>query len=143
VSHLPEHAEYRSQRERETYHVDSLPLRLSGTVSTVTHRPTPPQHMFKGCVKRKRAADEIGLMIELRGLSPRANYTDRKAAAFWRSQCQILLTEGVTWEAQRIPTAVFSVSRPEPLLFLSSASLIVPTRLSGPWSRPTTSQKIW
>jgi hypothetical protein len=34
-------------------------------------------------------------------------------------------------------------SRPEPLLFLSSSSFIVVTRLSGPCSRPTTSQKIW
>jgi hypothetical protein len=33
--------------------------------------------------------------------------------------------------------------RPEPLLFLSSSSSIVLTRLSGPRSRPTTSQKIW
>jgi hypothetical protein len=34
-------------------------------------------------------------------------------------------------------------SRPEPLLFLSSSSSIVLMRLSGPNSRPTTSQKIW
>jgi hypothetical protein len=34
-------------------------------------------------------------------------------------------------------------SRPEPLLFLPSSSSIVLTRLSGPRSRPTTSQKIW
>jgi hypothetical protein len=33
-------------------------------------------------------------------------------------------------------------SRPEPLLFLSSSSSIVLTRLGGPRSRPTTSQKI-
>jgi hypothetical protein len=35
------------------------------------------------------------------------------------------------------------LSRPEPLLFFSSSSSIVLTRLSGPSSRPTTSQKIW
>jgi hypothetical protein len=34
------------------------------------------------------------------------------------------------------------LSRPEPLLFLPSSSSIVLTRLSGPRSRPTTSQKI-
>jgi hypothetical protein len=34
-------------------------------------------------------------------------------------------------------------SRPEPLLFLPSSSSIVLTKLSGPRSRPTTSQKIW
>jgi hypothetical protein len=33
--------------------------------------------------------------------------------------------------------------RPEPLLFLSSTSSVVLMRLSGPRSRPTTSQKIW
>jgi hypothetical protein len=48
---------------------------------------------------------------------------------------------------------VFSVTDPygrtlgfldlEPLLFLSSSSSIVLTRLGGPRSRPTTSQKIW
>jgi hypothetical protein len=34
-------------------------------------------------------------------------------------------------------------SRPEPLLFLRSNSLVVLTRLSGLCSRPTTFQKIW
>jgi hypothetical protein len=35
------------------------------------------------------------------------------------------------------------LSRPEPLLFLSSSSSVVLTRLSGPRSRSTASQKIW
>ena len=43
---------------------------------------------------------------KLRGLSPRANSTDRAAAAGRRSQCQLLRIEGVTWSAQRVPTAV-------------------------------------
>jgi hypothetical protein len=34
-------------------------------------------------------------------------------------------------------------SRPEPLLFLSSSSSIVLTRLNGPRSTPTTSKKNW
>jgi hypothetical protein len=34
-------------------------------------------------------------------------------------------------------------SRPDPLFFLSSSSSIVLTRLSGPRSRPTASQKLW
>jgi hypothetical protein len=34
------------------------------------------------------------------------------------------------------------ISRPEPLVFLSSSSSVVLTRLSGPRSRPTTSRKI-
>jgi hypothetical protein len=45
------------------------------------------------------------------------------------------------WSAQRIPTAVFSLSRPEPL-FLPSSSSIVLARLSEPRSGPTTSQEI-
>jgi hypothetical protein len=35
------------------------------------------------------------------------------------------------------------ISRPEPLLFLPSSSSVVLTRLSGPRSTSTTSQKIW
>jgi hypothetical protein len=38
--------------------------------------------------------------------SPQANYTDRATAACRRSQCQLLLIEGVAWSAQRIPAAV-------------------------------------
>jgi hypothetical protein len=40
------------------------------------------------------------------------------------------------------PLRLYSrISSPEPLFFLSSSSSIVLTRLSGPGSRPTTSQK--
>jgi hypothetical protein len=35
----------------------------------------------------------------LHGLSPRANYTDRATAAFWRSDCQLLRIEGAAWSA--------------------------------------------
>jgi hypothetical protein len=45
---------------------------------------------------------------KLRGLSPRANYTDRATAACRRSQCQLFRIEGATWPAWRIPTAVSS-----------------------------------
>jgi hypothetical protein len=41
------------------------------------------------------------------------------------------------------PTAVFLALYMEPLHFVSSSSSIVLTSLSGPRSRPTTSQKIW
>jgi hypothetical protein len=47
--------------------------------------------------------------VNLHGLSPRPNYTDRATAACRRSDCQLLRIEGVTWSAWRIPTAVFSV----------------------------------
>jgi hypothetical protein len=40
------------------------------------------------------------------------------------------------------PTAVISISRPEPLLFPPSITSVVLTSLSGPRSRPNTSQKI-
>jgi hypothetical protein len=35
----------------------------------------------------------------LHGLSPRTNYTDRAAAAFRRSDCQVLRIEGTMWSA--------------------------------------------
>jgi hypothetical protein len=38
--------------------------------------------------------------------SPQANYTDRATAACWRSYCQLLRIEGVTWSVQWIPMAV-------------------------------------
>jgi hypothetical protein len=41
------------------------------------------------------------------------------------------------------PLPYSRISRPDPLLFLSSSSSVVVTRLSGPRSRRTTSQKIW
>jgi hypothetical protein len=49
----------------------------------------------------------------------------------------------VSWSAQRISQPYSRFSRPEPLLFLPTSSSVVLTRLSGPRSRPTTSQKIW
>jgi hypothetical protein len=78
-----------------------------------------------------------------RGLSARANYTDGASAACRPKLVPALRIEGVAWSAQRIPTAVFSISRPEPLLCLPSSSSIVLTRLRGAHSRPTTCQKIW
>jgi hypothetical protein len=36
---------------------------------------------------------------KLHGLSPRANYADRVAAACRRSDCQLLRIEGATWSA--------------------------------------------
>jgi hypothetical protein len=67
---------------------------------------------------------------KLHGLSPRANYTDRATAACRRSDCQLLLIEGATWSAWRIPTAVFSVFWTGAATFLSSSSSVVLTRLS-------------
>ena len=43
---------------------------------------------------------------KLRGLSPRADYTDRAAAAGRRISANFCGYRGVTWSAQRVPTAV-------------------------------------
>jgi hypothetical protein len=72
----------------------------------------------------------------LRGFSPKANYTDRATAACRRSYCQLLRIESVAWSAQLIPTAFnLGVLDPESLLFHSSSSSVIVTRLSGPRSR--------
>jgi hypothetical protein len=65
-------------------------------------------------------------------------------AASRRSKCQLLRIKGVAWSAQQIPTAVkLDVLDPEPLHFHSNITSVILTRLCGPRSRPTTSQKIW
>jgi hypothetical protein len=83
-------------------------------------------------------------LIKLRGFSPQANYTYRATAACRRSECQLLRIEGIAWSTQRIPMSVnLNFIDPEPLLSHSSSASVILTRLSGPRSRPTTSQKIW
>jgi hypothetical protein len=54
---------------------------------------------------------------KLRGLGPRANYTDRVTAACQRSHFQLFGIRGVAWSVQRISTAVFSIFRPVLILF--------------------------
>jgi hypothetical protein len=66
-----------------------------------------------------KAANCFVMRKKLRGLSPRANYTDRTTAACRRSYCQLFLKESAAWSEWRIPMAVKSVSRPKKLLFLS------------------------
>ena len=82
--------------------------------------------------------------IKLRGLSPRANYTDRAAAAGRRSLVPTFADRGVS-RGQRngSPRPLISVFWTEAATFYSSSSSIDLTRLSGPRSRPTTTQKIW
>jgi hypothetical protein len=80
------------------------------------------------------------ITTKLRSFSPQAYYTYRATAACRRRQCQLLRIEGVAWSAQRIPTAVnLDLLKPEPLLFHSSSSSVILTRLSGPRSRSTSS----
>jgi hypothetical protein len=54
---------------------------------------------------------------------------------------KLLRIESVATSAQRIPYGRILVFRPKPLLFLPSSSSVVLTRLSGPRSRATTSQR--
>jgi hypothetical protein len=75
---------------------------------------------------------------KLRGLSLRANYTDRRLSA------KLVWIEGYRVVSAANPLRPYSrISRPESLLCLSSSSSIVLTKLSGPCSRPPTSRKIW
>jgi hypothetical protein len=82
-------------------------------------------------------------ITKLRGLSPQANYSDRATAIVGdvsANFCGYSVLGGQLDGSLR-PYSQFS--RPESLLFLPSSSSVVLTRLSGPRSRPTTSQKIW
>jgi hypothetical protein len=75
-------------------------------------------------------------------LISRTNDTDRGTTACRRSKCQLLADEGCHLASVTNPYGRISVSRPEPLPFLSSSSSVVLTRRSGPRSRLTMSQKI-
>jgi hypothetical protein len=81
---------------------------------------------------------------KLRAFCPQAKYTDRATGACRRSQSQLLRIEGVAWSGQLIPMVVnLNFLDLEPLLFHSSSSSVILTRLSGHRSRPTSCQKIW
>jgi hypothetical protein len=87
---------------------------------------------------------ETETKTKFHGFSPQANYVDRATAACRISYGQLLRIEGVAWSVQWIPTVVnLGFLDPEPQLFHSSSFSVILTRLSGPGSRPTTSQKIW
>jgi hypothetical protein len=75
------------------------------------------------------------------GLSPRANYIDRPIVSEVSANVcgQRVLRCQRDWSLRPYSR----LSKPEPLPFLPSSPSIVLTRLSVPWSRPTTSQKIW
>jgi hypothetical protein len=72
----------------------------SGTVNRV--------EISNSSYSRIHLPNGLELKTKLRGLSPQANYTDRATAACRRSWCQLLLIEGATCSAWRIPTAVIS-----------------------------------
>jgi hypothetical protein len=52
------------------------------------------------------------------------------------AKCQLLRSDGSQWPCSQI-------YRPELLLFLPSSFSVVLMRLSGPCSKPTTSQRMW
>jgi hypothetical protein len=102
-------------------------------------------HLIPSCLKVSSlfGVNYLHLIKQLRGFSPQANYTDRAIAACRQSYCQLRI-EGIAWSAQRNPAAVnLGFLEPEPLLLSSSSSSVILTRLSGPRSRPTASQKMW
>jgi hypothetical protein len=80
------------------------------------------------------------LTNELRGFRPRGNYTDRANAACRRNLCQICGLRVLSCQYNESLQPYSRFYRPEPLLLIPSSSSIVLTRLSGPRSRPTTSQ---
>ena len=111
---------------------------------------TEPQCLYKGALHFYHflpEMDECTVFLKqhktkLRGLSPRANYSDRAAAAGRRSQCQLLKLEGCHVVSATDPHGRFN------LCFLDRSryifiQVIDLTRLSGPRSRPTTTQKVW
>jgi hypothetical protein len=64
---------------------------------------------------------------ELRGLSPRANYTGRATAACWRSDCQFLRIEGCHVVRVKDPYGrILGFFREEPLLFFQVAPQLYP-----------------
>jgi hypothetical protein len=70
-------------------------------------------------------------MLKLRGLSPRANYTDRATASLSAKLMPMFADRGCRVSAADPYGSNVGFSRPEPLLFLLSNSSFVLMRLSG------------
>jgi hypothetical protein len=77
---------------------------------------------------------------KLRGLSPRAINVDRGPPLVGEVSVNFCREGMLRGLRKRSPRPYSRPFRPEPLLFLPSSFTIVLTRLSGPRSRPTTSQ---
>jgi hypothetical protein len=95
------------------------------------------------CLEKHARHDEPSALLEwvnkwLHGLSPRANYTGRATVACRRSDCQHLRLSVPRGQRDGYLREYSRFSRQESLLFLSSSSSIVLTRLSGPRSISTT-----
>jgi hypothetical protein len=88
------------------------------------------------------SVSKLELKTKLRGLSQRANYTDRATAALSAKLVPIFADRWCRAVSVTDPLAVLSAFRPQTLLFLPNSSSLVLTRLSGPRCRPTTFQRI-
>jgi hypothetical protein len=107
-------------------------------------------HSFSGSPANAVAVDHLVTQFSVthkktkfRGLSPRANYTDR-AIPLVGEVMPISADRGVSrGQCNGSPKPFSRLSIPKPLLFILSSSSIVLTRLSGSRSRPNTSQEIW
>jgi hypothetical protein len=73
-----------------------------------------------------------------RGLSPRANYTDRATAACRRSDCQLFADRGCYMVSVTDPYSRILGFLDRSCYFSVSISSVALTRLSGPRSRPNT-----
>jgi hypothetical protein len=80
---------------------------------------------------------------KFRGLSPQANYTTERPPLVGEVSANFCGERVSRVQRNGSPRPYSRFSRPKLLIFLPSSSSIVLMRLSGPRSRPTTSQKIW
>jgi hypothetical protein len=75
--------------------------------------------------------------------SQQANYTTERPPLVGEISANFCGKRVSHGQRNRFPRPYSRFSRPEPLLFHSNSSSVILRRLSGPRSRPTTSQNIW
>jgi hypothetical protein len=142
----------RNQKSKKCYHILNFALHnlLSGmqlfkqvrgyytSLCNATFR-TRPHGTHVRLMGNLHKTDKNNKLCRLR---LQVNYNERATAACWRSQCQLLQIEGVAGSANGSPKPYYQISRLETLLFLPSSFSVVVMRLSGPRSRPATSQRM-
>jgi hypothetical protein len=94
------------ESDSKEYCTEKCGVVLSGRISLAVRRDVQPSASMRKNRSSERSTKQS--KNKLRGLRPRANYTDRATASCRRSYCQPLRIEGVSWSVQRIPTAVIS-----------------------------------
>jgi hypothetical protein len=101
------------------------------------------QESNKFHIERFNKQTKIKTKTNSMAFNPQANYTDWATATGRRILMPTFVERGEMWSMRRIPHGRwFQFSRPELLFLLSSSSSVTLTRLSGPCSRPTATQKI-